>query len=78
MLEETRVRKAIAELKNYAENVGVDYYDAVALARDWWTNGQTTGHNDWSLLSEHTKEMWSMIAQFAMNEIETGQPTPSE
>ena len=75
-LDVDTVRRAIAGLKEFAENEPVGFDSAEHLAYTWWTTGDHAGHNDWDILADEVKEMWTMIAQMALREIETGEPTP--
>ena len=75
-LDVDTVRRAIAGLKEFAENALVEFDDAEHLAYTWWTTGDHAGHKDWDILADGVKQSWTMIAHMALREIETGEPTP--
>lgn len=75
-LDVDTVRKAIAEVKAHAEASLTTFETAQELAYDYITNSVHGGHNDWDILADNYKQSWIMLAQMALREIETGDPTP--
>lgn len=77
-LDVDTVRRAIAGLKEFAETNGIMSFEGLPelLAETWWRTGDHAGHNDWDILADEVKQSWTMLAQMALREIETGDPTP--
>ncbi len=63
------VMRAIADMKSVL--AGQTFDDAESMARAWFVQNEST-HNNWDILYDDIKILYTKIAEAAMYEIRTG------